>query len=153
MNAQVQQWGCGALSSLADGDESCHRAVCEAARDAGVARLPSGRPASGGVHAIVYAMAMQPTHVQVAQLGCAALAALLAGAGGAAQAQCAAAALTVRAMERHRTQWLVQLQGCAMLALLAGLEGGAAAAAAAGGAPAALEALRAHPGLPEVVRW
>ena len=191
---QVQQWGCGALSAFAEGDESCHRAVraarrtclpppfisapvslthpayllsqvCDAAQALDVARLPGGAPSGGGgVHAILHAMAMHPAHVQVAQLGCAALAALLAGAGGASAVQCAAAAravvafggaaLTVRAMGRHRRQSAVQLQGCVMLALLAGLNAdGAAAARAAASAPAALEALRVYAALPEVVRW
>ena len=149
---QVQQWGCGALSALADGDQACHSAVCNAVRHTG--RSGSGSSAAaasgagGGGHAILQAMAMHPAHVQVAQLGCAALAMLLnpglAGVGGASVAQCAAAArevvayggaaLTVRAMGRHK-QLPVQLQGCAMLALLAelneGVNGAAAARAAA----------------------
>jgi hypothetical protein len=164
---QVQQWGCGALSALADGDQSCHSAVCSGnGSSTAAAGAGAGGGAGGGVHAILHAMAMHPAHVQVAQLGCAALAMLLAGEGGASVPQCAAAArevvayggaaLTVRAMGRHK-QLPVQLQGCAMLALLAGLnaEGvnGAAAARAAGAAPAALEALRVHACNKDVVRW
>lgn len=57
-------------------------------------------------------------------------------------------------MARHRDQWLVQLQGCALLALLAGCaDEGAAAVRTAAGAVAALDALRRHATLPEVVRW
>ena len=170
---QVQQWGCGALSALADGDQHCHSAVCNAARHTGrsgsgssAGSAGAGGGAGGGVHAILQAMAMHPAHVQVAQLGCAALAMLLLGEGGASVAQRAAAArevvayggaaLAVRAMGRHK-QLPVQLQGCAMLALLAelGAKGvdGAAAARAAAAAPAALEALRVHACSRDTVRW
>ena len=120
---QVQQWGCGALSALADGDQHCHSAVCNAARRTDRSGSGSsdgaGGGAGGGVHAILQAMAMHSAHVQVAQLGCAALAMLLLGEGGASVAQRAAAArevvayggavLAVRAMGRHK-QLPVQLR-------------------------------------------
>ena len=154
-DAQVQQWGCGALTALAEGDGACVAAV-------------RGAAGVGGARAIVEALARQPGHPHVAQLGLAALAAIVGsgggpgavgggGGGGAAWRDvlgCGGAAAATRAMARHRDQWLVQLQGCALLALLAGCaDEGAAAVRAAGGAAAALDALRRHATLPEVVRW
>lgn len=147
----VQQWGCGALTALAEGDDACSAAV----------RRASG---VGGARAVVAALDRHRDHPHVAQLGCAALAAMVGGAGGAGAVSAAArsevlacdgAAAAVRTMDRHVRQWLVQLQGCALLALLASDADAEACAAvrAASGAPAALQALRVHAALPEMQRW